>query len=190
MKDFFFVLSIIASFCAMPLYAQGTTQWSAADPTQETSTTQWSATRDPSDETFRKESMNTRNAERFSLMTGDITPFQLSIFTPVELPWGDWDVRGVRISAIYGQARNVTGLDLGVWNAATETLTGWQIGLGNVGGYTRGLQTGAINCAARLKGLQIGIINYADSANGLQIGLINVISDSHWPFCFILNMCF
>jgi hypothetical protein len=183
------LLLLMAAFCSTCLFANETA-WYIASPEQPMKTKEWSATRDPNDITYRREAANTRNAERFSLMTADITPLQISIITPVELPWGDWDVRGIRLNAIYGRARNVTGLDLGLWNAATESMTGLQVGVANTGAYTRGLQAGAINCASRLKGLQIGLINYADSAAGLQIGLINVISDSSWPFSPILNMCF
>lgn len=190
MKLFSFLLMSM-TLCTTTLFAEGTTQWSATSPrTDGTPTQNWSVARDPNDTSYRRVSANTKNAERFSLMNAEVTPFQLSLFTPVEVPWGDWDVRGLRLSVPYGCARNVTGLDIGICSAATETLTGWQIGAANMGGYTRGLQTGALNCASRLKGLQVGIINYADSANGLQIGLINVISDSSWPFSLVLNMCF
>lgn len=187
-----FMMIVLGCFCATSAIASNT--WTATTTREgvekQSAPDNWSVTRDPNDLSSQREFMTERDESRFSLMNADVTPLQISIITPVELPWGDWDVRGIRISAPYGRARNVTGLDVGVWNAATKSMTGWQIGAANIANYTRGLQTGALNCAIRLKGVQIGVINYAESACGLQLGLINVIEDSHWPFCLVFNMCF
>ncbi len=114
------------------------------------------------------------------------TPFALALVTPVELPFFDWDVCGIRFSLLYGRNVHVTGLDLGTFNAVEQNMTGLQLGVVNSVGTARALQIGFMNHASALRGLQIGVINHAQTAYGLQIGLINVIEEAPLPFCPIL----
>lgn len=69
-----------------------------------------------------------RGAAREGCLT-DWTPLAVTIFGPVGLPWGNW---------------NVKGLQVGIWN--------------DVPSFS-GLQIGAINVADRAYGVQIGFIN-------------------------------
>lgn len=101
--------------------------------------------------------------ERYSPSQGCLTewtPFALTLFGPVGLPWGEW---------------NVNGLQIGVFNSANELS---------------GLQIGAVNTACELSGVQIGVVNLADRARGLQIGLVNVIATDDVPFLPIVNWSF
>lgn len=120
------------------------------------------------------------------LMTWEWTPLCVSLITPVELPPGDWDVRGLRISLLYGSCSRLKGLDVGLMNNVKETMYGLQIGGINMAGYAGGLQFGLINSVVELKGMQIGLVNYAHVAYGLQIGLVNIISETSWGFCPIV----
>ena len=57
-------------------------------------------------------------------------PFQLSFIGPtMQLVDDDADIKGLRISLLYGVNRNVTGLDLGLVNRTTGDFKGLQHGL-------------------------------------------------------------
>ena len=83
-KWFLMVALVLCSFFGQ-LFAEGTTQ-------------QWMLTR-PSDE---PEPFGERRSQ-FSLVNWETTPLALGLVAPVQLPWGDWDVRGIRVSPIYGR---------------------------------------------------------------------------------------
>jgi hypothetical protein len=54
-----------------------------------------------------------------------------------------------------------------------------------------GLQIGLYNRAASSgSGFQIGVVNYAGSFRGVQIGLVNIIEDNRIPFLPIFNASF
>ena len=122
---------------------------------------------------------------------GPYTPFMLSFTSPLEVPFRDFDVGGLRVNIIYGECHNFDGLDLGLAGRATGHGNGLQAnainiidgdGLGVQGnwivGFVKGeydgLQVGAVNYADTMQGLQIGALyNGANYMQGLQIGLIN-----------------
>ena len=119
------------------------------------------------------------------------TPLMLSFVTPFQVPFRDFDVGGLRISAIYGECHDFDGLDLGFVGRATGHANGLQscavnivdgdgMGLqgnwivGFVKGEYKGLQIGGVNYAEKMRGGQIGLLyNGADHVEGCQIGLIN-----------------
>jgi len=103
------------------------------------------------------------------------TPIMLSLVTPVQVPSANWDVWGLRLNLLYGECRDMIGLDLGLIGYAQEA---------------RALQLNVVNVADTMKGLQIGLINYTRTAVGVQIGLVNVIADKDWAFLPILNASF
>jgi hypothetical protein len=123
------------------------------------------------------------------------TPFMLSLATPLQVPPADWDVKGLRLSLIYGECVNFDGLDIGLFGWATGhgnglfinglatvidgNSAGLQVAPVNVvdGGFA-GLQIGAANYAGYLpgaesKGWQIGVFNGASVFKGFQLGVIN-----------------
>lgn len=116
--------------------------------------------------------------EGMGLMTGEWTPLCVSLITPVELPPGDWAVRGLRVSLLYGRCNRLKGVDVGLLNDVRETLDGLQIGGVNTVGRLCGVQVGLFNGSVEMKGVQLGLVNYANAARGIQIGLVNVISES------------
>ena len=123
---------------------------------------------------------------------GAYTPFMLSFAVPLEVPFRDFDVGGLRLSIIYGECRDFDGLDLGLAGRATGHGNGLQscainiidgdgVGLqanwlvGFVKGEYVGFQVGAVNYAEKAQALQIGALyNGANDMQGVQIGLINV----------------
>ena len=120
------------------------------------------------------------------------TPFMLSLTSPLEVPFGDFDVGGLRVSILYGECQDFDGLDLGfvgrakghangLQSCAVNVVDGDGMGLqgnwivGFVKGRYDGFQVGGVNYAKTMQGLQIGLLfNGADYMQGLQIGLINV----------------
>jgi len=103
------------------------------------------------------------------------TPLMLSLIAPVQVPQATWDVKGLRLNILYGDCREMLGLDLGVAGRSREA---------------RALQINVLNMTETLKGLQIGVINYTHTAVGVQIGLVNIIADKDWAFLPIINASF
>lgn len=88
------------------------------------------------------------------------TPLSINIITPVGLPPGFWDVKGLQI---------------GVWNWV-ENFDGWQIGV--------------VNTTDVFRGWQLGVINVTRKMYGVQVGVVNVIQDNDIPFLPIVNWYF
>ena len=88
------------------------------------------------------------------------TPLSINIVTPVGLPPGFW---------------NVKGLQIGVFNWV-EDFDGWQIGV--------------INTTDVFRGWQLGVINVTRKMYGVQVGVVNVIQDNDIPFLPIINWYF
>lgn len=109
-------------------------------------------------------------------MFANTTPVMVSLVTPVQAPARDWDVAGLRLSLIYGQCQNMTGLDLGLGAVATDDFVGLGIDVVNyAGGDSAGVGIGGVNVACGdLTGLDVGGVNYAGGAVcGGQLGLVN-----------------
>ncbi|CAM3004180.1 LA_2272 family surface repeat-containing protein [Rariglobus hedericola] len=104
--------------------------------------------------------------------------FQASLWAPEpQLVDSTEDVSGIRLQ-IYGENRNVKGLDIGFAHSTTGDFTG----LGGiftlynyVGGTTTGVQWGVVNNAqGEVSGWQSGWVNLNQSkVTGLQTGLLN-----------------
>ena len=88
------------------------------------------------------------------------TPLSINIITPVGLPPGFWDVKGLQI---------------GAWNWV-ENFDGWQIGV--------------VNTTDVFRGWQLGVINVTRKMYGVQVGVVNVIQDNDIPFFPIVNWYF
>ena len=117
------------------------------------------------------------------------TPAMVSLVTPVQAPGGNYDVKGLRLSFIYGECRQFTGLDIGVANRTEGDFTGLALGGANiVGDRIYGAQLGLVNwngnsdraMERRTIGAQIGLLNYSDSYCGLQDGFANISSGSFY----------
>jgi hypothetical protein len=135
-------------------------------------------------------------------MAAEPAAFQASLWAPSPqlVPATD-DVSGVRLQ-VYGENRNVSGVDIGFAHSTTGDFVGFG-GLfalyNHVGGTTRGCQMGMINYTEgevtgaqfglinintlKAKGFQFGAINYNDmasaDASGLQLGIVNTAKHVH-----------
>jgi len=125
-------------------------------------------------------------------ITAQDSPFQLSLFNPIQIVPEHKSVSGIRLNLIYTKNVNVTGFDMGLVNVTTGKqlgvqwggvnvtdggVTGWQSGFVNISrGSSLGLQTAFVNYhGGHFNGLQFSIVNYAETLEGLQLGLINII---------------
>lgn len=119
-----------------------------------------------------------------------VSPLALAIVPPVQIPPSGFTVVGARISAGFGQHRDMLGLDLGVvGNITDNSFAG--IGVSGIFNYNRGMTTAVLVQAAgitnvninkaRIIGVQFASVlnaNYAESSVvGFQLALGN-----HSPF--------
>lgn len=144
------------------------------------------------------------------------TPFMFGIWTPVQVPWSQFDVGGLRLG-LYSTCHDLFGIDVGVAGVVENRSMGLRVNVANVslgdglgldiavanlvaedykgfqvGGFNASetgdlVQIGLINRTVDVRGLQIGVVNYADHLKGIQVGLMNVISGSDLPFLPIVN---
>lgn len=122
--------------------------------------------------------------------------FQAALWAPEpQLVPATESVSGIRLE-VYGENKNMTGLDIGFANSTTGDFTGFSgfISLYNhVGGTTTGVQWGVVNLtegavvgwqgsfinvnSSSVKGLQTSFVSWNDIAKadftGLQLGFIN-----------------
>lgn len=121
-----------------------------------------------------------------------VSPIQVALFSPTELPSPDTDIRGLRLSFIYGRCRNLSGIDLGIANHCRGRLAGFELGgFSMVTGNTSGVQINlcasitlremrGFQCASYTscrdvgRGMQLGVINHCNDMRGFQLGLLNV----------------
>lgn len=122
---------------------------------------------------------------QFNSSHAAISPVSIAIVPPIQFPPDDFSVTGVRASVLWGQHRDVYGLDVGVLGNITEqTFTG--IGVSGIFNNTRGttnilgLQLAGITNINTNKtsvyGFQIaGAVNYqsaASTVSGVQLALL------------------
>lgn len=98
------------------------------------------------------------------------------------------DLLGFQPGAV-NVAKNVTGMQMGVFADYCNDIDGLQIGLVNASDRLTGFQLAGINTATECNGFQFGIIN-ASKKSGFQIGLMNYIKDSPFPLMPLINFKF
>ena len=158
--------------------------------------------------------MNTKNVYLFALFAlaltffanpnvfAATTPLGVGIVPPIQFPASDWDIAGLRVSGLWGKAREVHAIDLGVvGNMTTGSFAGLAVagGFNHTGGNTTilGLQLAGLTnlnmqktsvygvqaallynynkAEAKVVGLQFAVANNAafTTIYGLQAGLYN-----------------
>jgi hypothetical protein len=107
--------------------------------------------------------------------------FQLSVFSPGELPSSAYTIRGVRLSFLYGQCEEFYGLDVSPVGSVRGYMYGIQPGLlwNDVGADGYGLQLACVNYVkGDMTGIQLGLVNVAaGNVNGFQGGVYNRAAD-------------
>ena len=107
------------------------------------------------------------------------SPIGLGIAAPVQIPFTDSHVYGIRLGGIFGWNADVYGIDCGFAQYASGNEGAPQVGAINVvGGDFDGLQVGAVNVVgAEVAGVQVGVLNWAElNAVGLQVALANTVA--------------
>jgi len=98
-------------------------------------------------------------------------------------PFVDGDIRGLQIAGVFNGAKSVAGVQVAAGNAASEGLSGLQVGGINFAfspdapGHVEGLQVAAAaNIATHIAGVQVAaIFNESERGfSGLQVGGVNV----------------
>jgi len=132
-------------------------------------------------------------------------PFQLALVSPVQLVPPEQSISGLRLSLIYGENRDVTGLDIGLAGRTTGDFlgvqvsvvslvdgecVGWQHGgfYSRVAGTLTGAQSAFVTQAHDATGIQWGFVNLAGEMTGLQIGFFNQAQRLHGLQLGLLNI--
>jgi hypothetical protein len=123
-------------------------------------------------------------------------PFQVAIFSPLQLREEGVGIVGLRVNILYGKNVTVKGVDIGLVNHCTGgqslglqygliglvegDFQGWQDNFIAIskGSFT-GLQSGLYNEVGAGLGIQMGFINKAGDMTGFQLGLINLTENMH-----------
>lgn len=143
---------------------------------------------------------------------GSVSPLEIAIFPPLQLPGTDFGVHGLRLSVV-GVNREARGLDLALLgnvtnqefkgfaisglfnvNRGSSTIVGLQVaGIANVNSGQNGVygvQLALVNYSDRVFGLQLGLVNVATSLHGFQIGLCNINKTGPFRVSPIINAGF
>lgn len=139
-----------------------------------------------------------------------VTPFQYSIFNPIQLFDEDYDIYGLRLTLAYGVNKSVYGVDSGLYCRTTGDMYGLQSAVvvcsregtssgltcATVGNLSKGDESGIslaglFNFAeGEFTGLQAaGIISRAKKFSGLQIGALNHCDDFYGVQFGLVNIC-
>lgn len=125
-----------------------------------------------------------------------ISPLSLNLVPPLQFPPDDFSVTGARISALWGQHRDLYGIDLGlIGNITEQTFTG--VGVSGIFNYTKGETTGVglqlagltnINIGkAGLYGLQAAIGLNLNAGEGRLVG-VGLAVANHMPFTDVYGL--
>src|SRR5258708_23051727 len=76
---------------------------------------------------------------------GGWSPFQFSIYNPIQLVGESKDITGLRLSLLYGKNVDISGIDLALGATSSNNLAGIQIaGFGNWAASVKGIQIGGV----------------------------------------------
>ena len=138
------------------------------------------------------------------------TPFQYSIFNPIQLFDESFDVYGVRLTLAYGVNNSIYGVDAGLYCRTTGDQYGFQSALvvcsregtssgvtcATVGNLSKGYESGVslaglFNIAeGEFTGLQAGgLVSRAKKFSGLQISFFNHCDDFYGVQFGLINVC-
>jgi len=116
------------------------------------------------------------------------SPFQFSVFNPLQLFNEDKDIVGLRLNLVYGRNADVSGIDLGLGVNSSHNFTGIQIAgimnnaAGDPGDFMGiGIQIACLgNTTDHLYGIQIGGLGngVTNDATGIQIGLVGNVAST------------
>ena len=106
-------------------------------------------------------------------------PFQLALWSPIQIVDSERSIRGFRYSLLWGVNQDVTGVDFSTFaSKANGSVRGfqWALGLNQVGGDVVGVQAalGVNEVDGDFRGFQDGILNITRGGfSGLQLGFGN-----------------
>ena len=113
------------------------------------------------------------------------TPFQFSVWNPVQLVPESSEIRGLRVNVVYGKNKSVHGMDVGLINATSGDGGGIGVGLqnqvyGNYSGVQVGLMGGPLG--VRTAGEEVYTTDAFQAGNivsgefsGVQLSMANLV---------------
>lgn len=141
---------------------------------------------------------------------GGVTPFQYSIFNPIQLFGEEYDVYGCRLSLLYGVNASVCGVDAGMYSYTTGDQYGFQgagiicsregdttgVTCAGIANLSKGSESGVSLAglfdfaAGDFTGLQAaGLVCHARKFNGVQISAFNHCDDFEGVQIGFINIC-
>lgn len=138
------------------------------------------------------------------------TPFQYSIFNPIQIFDESYDVYGLRLTLAYGVNNSVYGVDSGFYCRTTGDQYGFQsavvvcsregtssgVTCATVGNLSKGYESGVSLAGlfdiaeGEFTGLQAaGLVSRAKKFTGLQIGTLNHCDDFYGVQFGLVNIC-
>ena len=110
------------------------------------------------------------------------SPVGIGIAAPIQIPFVESDVYGLRLGGLFGYNHDVYGLDLGVAEVCSGGFRGLQVSAlswvdnDNVYGVQAGALANVVNACT--KALQVAPLNVVwEEALGAQLGLVNVTTE-------------
>jgi hypothetical protein len=110
------------------------------------------------------------------------SPVQLSLLDPIQIVPEAESIRGIRLTLLYGQNQNVSGLDLAfIANRVRGDFRGLQGGLvGIIDGNSEGVQWNVVNLSrGDFLGAQVGAFNQTMTGEGVQLGWVNHVRSQY-----------
>ena len=110
------------------------------------------------------------------------SPVGIGLAAPIQIPFVESDVYGLRLGGLFGYNHDVYGLDLGVAEVCSGGFRGLQVSAlswvdnDNVYGVQAGALANVVNACT--KALQVAPLNVVwEEALGAQLGLVNVTTE-------------
>lgn len=106
------------------------------------------------------------------------SPLGIGIAAPIQLPFVDSDIYGLRLGSFFGYNADVIGIDWTLVGVESGDMIGIAAaGFNWTGADVYGIQVGAVANVVRENayGLQVGLVNadFGESSAGLEVGVVN-----------------
>lgn len=120
----------------------------------------------------------TTGAKAEEARTWEWSPLGIGIAAPIQLPYVESDVYGLRLGGFFGRNADVVGLDVSLAGMESGTMIGLALaGFNWAGADAYGVQVGVVANVVRdnAHGLQIGLVNadFGEANTGFEVGAFN-----------------
>lgn len=118
--------------------------------------------------------------------TEDVTAFRMSIWgqnknvSGVDLGFVNHtsgNFKGVGLGIVNYVEGDMKGIHIGPWNQTVGTMRYAQLGYVSMATTVIGTQIGGVNVGETMNGLQFGLVNHSSANSGIQLGLLNIANN-------------